>query len=328
MTTTLTDRYVHATLRSVPDDERTEIGAELRASIADMVDGRVAAGESEVEAERAVLTELGNPDQLATRYSQRPTHLIGPPYFVVWRRLTITLLTWIPAIVALLVVGVELSDGSDAGDVVGGGLSAAWGVAIQIAFWTTLVFAILDWTNTPLTGREWDVDQLPDAPRDREVSLGETATSVGFAVVLAGLIVFQQVRSWFTDETGDRVSILDPGLWSSWIPVILVAIAAGIVIDVVRYRAGGWTVGQAVANVAVNAAFALPVLWLLQRDALFNPVFVDVVGMNTEELGYLTTGTVIGVVVVCGWDVIEAFVKAKQSPSRATGDVEQASGVR
>ncbi len=326
--TTLTERYVHATLRSVPDEKRTEIGAELRASIADMVDGRVAAGASEEEAERAVLTELGDPDQLATRYSQGPTHLIGPPYFVVWRRLTITLLTWIPAIVALLVIGVELADGSPTGDVVGSGISAAFEVAIQIAFWTTLVFAILDWTNTPLVGRGWDVDQLPDAPASRQVSLSETAVSIGFAVAMAGLIVFQHVRSWFTDETGDRVSILDPELWSSWIPVILASIAAGIVLDVVRYRTGRWTVGQAVANVGVNAAFALPVLWLLQRDALFNPDFVEAVGISTEELGYLTAGTVIGVVVVCGWDVIEGFVKARQSSSRTTGDVEQASGVR
>jgi hypothetical protein len=50
--------------------------------------------------------------------------------------------------------------------------------------------------------------------------------------------------------------------------------------------------------------------------------------MTTEQLGYLTTGTVIGVVVVCGWDVIEAFVKVKQSPSRDTGGVERTSAVR
>ncbi len=279
--TTLTDRYVHATLRSVPEGQRAEIGAELRASIADMVDGRVAAGAPESEAERGVLTELGNPDQLATQYSQRPTHLIGPPYFVVWRRLLVTLLTWIPALVALIVVIVEVLDESPTSDIVGAGIGALWEVAIQIVFWTTLVFAILDWTNSPLSDREWDVDQLPDAPKERGISLGETATSVGFAVVMAGLIAFQQVASWFTDESGDRVSILDPGLWSSWIPVILASIAAGIVIDVVRYRAGRWTMGQAWANVAVNAAFAIPVLWLLQRDALFNPSFVDSVGMNT-----------------------------------------------
>lgn len=326
--TTLTDRYVHATLRSVPDGHRAEIGAELRASIADMVDGRIAAGESEADAERAALTELGNPDQLATQYSSRPAHLIGPPYFLVWRRLIITLLTWVPAVVALIVVSVELVDGASVGTVVAEGLGAAWQVAIQVAFWTTLVFAILDWTNSPLSDREWDVDQLPDAPPERAISLGETAASIGFAVAMAGLIAYQQVWSWFTDESGERVSILDPDLWSSWIPVILAAIAAGIVIDAVRYRTGRWTVNQAVANVAVNAAFAVPVLWLLQQDALFNPAFIDAVGLNSEELGYFTTGTAIGVVVVCGWDIVEAFVKALRSPSRTSGDVKQASGVR
>jgi len=326
--TTLTDRYVHATLRSVPENQRAEIGAELRASIADMVDGRVAAGESGADAERTVLTELGDPDQLATRYSQRPTHLIGPPYFAVWRRLTIALLTWIPAGVGLIVVGVELVDRSGVGEIIGSGLLAAWQVVIQIVFWTTLVFAILDWTKAPLHGEEWDVEELPDVPTVRGVSLGETATSIGFALVMAGLIVYQQVFSWFTDESGDRVSILDPDLWSLWIPVILASLAAGIVLDVVRYRMGRWTVGQAVANVAVNAAFALPVLWLLGRDALFNPAFVDAVGLNAEQLGYLTNGTLIGVVAVCGWDVLEGFVKAWQASNRTTGDVEQASGVR
>ena len=326
--TTLTDRYVHATLRSVPDEKRAEIGAELRASIADMVEARVAAGERAAEAERAVLTELGDPELLATQYSQRRTHLIGPPYFAVWRRLTITLLTWVPALVALLVVGVELADGSPVEDVVGAAVSTVFDLAIQIAFWTTLVFAILDWTNAPIRGEEWNVDHLPDTPPEREVSLAETAASIAFAGVLAGLLVFQQVASWFTDDTGDRVSILDPALWSSWIPVILIAIAAGIVLDVVRFRTGRWTLGQAVVNVAINAAFALPILWLLGRDALFNPAFVDAVGMSEEGLRALSTPTAIIVIVVCGWDVIEAFVKARQSPSRTTGDVEQASGVR
>jgi hypothetical protein len=325
--TTLTDRYVHATLRSVPEDERGEIGAELRASIGDMVDGRVDAGETETEAERAVLTELGDPDLLASRYSSRPASLIGPPYYVVWRRLTIILLTWIPGLVALLVVGVQLADRAPAEEVIGAAVSTVFDLAIQIAFWTTLVFAILDWTNAPLRGGAWSVDHLPDAPQARQVTLAETATSVGFAVVLAGLICFQQVRSWFTDETGDRVSVLDPALWSSWIPVILASIAAGIVLDVVRHRSGRWTVQQAVVNIAVNAAFALPVLWLLRQDALFNPAFVEAVNMSDEALRYLSIGTVIGVVVVCGWDVIEGFVKALQSRSRATGDVDRASGV-
>ena len=326
--TSLTDRYVHATLRSVPEAQRTEIGAELRASIADMIDGRIAAGEPEADAERAVLLELGNPDMLATQYSSRPSRLIGPPWFAVWKRLTITLLAWIPALVALIVVTVEIFEGSATSDIVAAGIGTLWQVAVQIAFWTTLVFAILDWTNASVDDGCWDVDKLPDAPKERQVSLGDTVGAVGFALVMAGLIVYQQVFSWFSDDSGDRVSILDPDLWSLWIPVILASIAGGIAIDLVRYRVGRWTFGQAIATVVVNAAFAVPVLWLLQQDALFNPAFVDAVGMSSDQLGYLTTGTAIGVAVVCGWDVIESFVKAFRPAQRTSGAVEQGSAVR
>jgi hypothetical protein len=40
--TSLTDRYLAATLRSVPTARRAEIGTELRASIEDMIEGRSA----------------------------------------------------------------------------------------------------------------------------------------------------------------------------------------------------------------------------------------------------------------------------------------------
>ena len=45
-------------------------------------------------AERAVLTDLGDPDKLAAGYTDRPLHLIGPRYYLDWWRL-LKLLLWI-----------------------------------------------------------------------------------------------------------------------------------------------------------------------------------------------------------------------------------------
>ncbi len=53
MTATLTDRYVYAVTRSLPESQRADIDKELRASIADAVDARVEAGDHPAEAERA-----------------------------------------------------------------------------------------------------------------------------------------------------------------------------------------------------------------------------------------------------------------------------------
>ena len=60
-TTSLTERYVDAAMRTVPDRQRADLGAELRASIADQIDARVDDGEPHDIAERAVLTDSATP---------------------------------------------------------------------------------------------------------------------------------------------------------------------------------------------------------------------------------------------------------------------------
>ena len=91
MTTTtnasLTDRYVAAALKGVQADQREDVAAELRGSIADAVEVRTSQGESPDTAERAVLLELGGPTRLAAGYSGRPLYLIGPAFYPDYIRL-------------------------------------------------------------------------------------------------------------------------------------------------------------------------------------------------------------------------------------------------
>ena len=78
ITATLTDRYVAAAMRTVPESQRADLAAELRASIDDQIDARVDDGEAADAAERAVLTELGDPDE-ARRRLHRPAALPDRP---------------------------------------------------------------------------------------------------------------------------------------------------------------------------------------------------------------------------------------------------------
>ena len=61
-TATLTDRYVDAAMRTVPEAQRADLAAELRGSIDDQIEARLGEGEDQASAERAVLTDLGDPD--------------------------------------------------------------------------------------------------------------------------------------------------------------------------------------------------------------------------------------------------------------------------
>ena len=51
-TTTLTDRYVWAVLRSLPEAQRADIDRELRGTIADTIDAKIEAGSEPADASR------------------------------------------------------------------------------------------------------------------------------------------------------------------------------------------------------------------------------------------------------------------------------------
>lgn len=309
----LTERYVHATLRSVPEARRDELGRELRSSIADMIEARTADGEPTEIAERAVLTDLGDPDALAAQYADRPLHLIGPRYFLVYWRLLLKLLLWIPASVALVVLTVEMIRVQDSADAIGTAVSAGVQVALHVAFWTTLAFAILERVDVDPGLPEWSVDSLPEVQEGRQVTFIDTVASIVFIVVFGAVLVGQNFRSWVQGPSGDDVAVLDPDLWSAgWLPLLLAVLVVNIGLEVWKYRAGRWTPPIAGLAIAVGAAFALPIAWLASQDALFNPAFVDAVGMSDKVLGYVDDGIVAGAVVIVLVEIGEAIWKVRE----------------
>lgn len=315
-TATLTDRYVHAVLRSVPEARREEIGRELRSSIDDMVEARTADGD--VDAERAVLTELGDPDVLAARYADRPLQLIGPRWFLTYWRLLLRLLTWIPASVALVVLTVRMIADQDSANAIGDGVSAGIQVALHVAFWTTLVFAILDRLDVDPGPPTWTVDSLPEVSQDREITLVDTVASVVFIGLFVVVLVGQTFRSWVQGPDGDDVAVLDPALWSGWLPFLVAVLLLEAAVVVWRYRVGRWTRPVGAATIATSAAFVLPVAWLAWQERLFNPEFVDAVGMSASVLGYVNDGVAAGAVVVLVIEVVDTCWKVLKAERAAS----------
>ena len=81
MKTTLSERYITATINELPAEMHDDVRPELQASIADAIAGRIEQGDEHEAAERAVLSDLGDPSILAASYADRPLHLIGPRYY-------------------------------------------------------------------------------------------------------------------------------------------------------------------------------------------------------------------------------------------------------
>jgi hypothetical protein len=110
----LKERYLAAVLRMIPVDARADIEPELRSAIDDAIEEMTKDGATGADAERAVLTALGDPARLAADYSNRPLWLIGPAYYLAWLRMMGWLLRTLPALVggisfvALLATGEEV----------------------------------------------------------------------------------------------------------------------------------------------------------------------------------------------------------------------------
>jgi hypothetical protein len=315
--TSLTDRYVHVTVRLLDDTQRGDVEQELRGTIADMVDARLDAGAagSRDEAERAVLTELGDPVRLAAGYSGRPLHLIGPAVYPEWRRLVTVLLSTVVPLAATAHLLVRLlTDAVDTegiGPVAASTAGVAMTTALHVAFWTTLAFAVVERSGASLG--PWDPEALPDLDESRTVTRADTVASVVLSVLVAAAIVWQQTSSPVEGAGGDAVPVLDPALWSGWIPALLVVLALDVVVALAVFRAGRWTRRLAVTQAVLDLAFALPLLVLLQRDQLFDPRFLDalVAGGWAEASRDLTATMTAGVLVVLGWQLVDAVRRVR-----------------
>ncbi len=326
-TITLTDRYVAAAMRSVPEKQRDDLAAELRGSIADQIDGRIEQGEAPDAAERAVLTDLGDPDKLAAAYTDRPSWLIGPRYYFEWWRLT-KLLWWIvPACAAFGVSLAQVLDGASIGEVIGAVVPVVLAVIVHIGFWTTLVFAILERNigASPLERSSltkdgpwapWTVDQLPE-PKTRGAGFGDLVSSLVFLAIAAGAILWDHFVGFvWIDSAEDPVSFLHPDLWPWWITGLFVLMAAEALLAFWVYAQGRWDYRAAAVNVVLNVLVAVPALWLLAEGRLINSDFYAAI-MPSDEAdtvsGVISALFGVGIVGIALWDSIDGYLKARRA---------------
>lgn len=315
--TTLTDRYVWAVVRGVPEDQRADIERELRASIADDIEARVADGADAAAAERDALLALGDPDRLAASYAQRPNALIGPRYYFDYLRLLKVLYAIVLPIAFAAIILARTIAGDGIGEIIGGSIATGIAIAVNMGFWTTLVFAILERTGRPRRGpfAEWRLDTLPELPDLRSgAGLGEAIASVVFLLLFAGAIAWQQVSSVFLDAAGDPIPVLQLELWSFWIPYVYVLIGLELAFAIVLYALRRWTWPMAGINVLLNAAFVAPAIWLVLNDRVFNPEFLSRLGWP-DQIGVSILPAIMTLVfVLVGFgDSVDGIVKARRA---------------
>lgn len=317
MTATLTERYLYAATRGVPETQRDELRRELVERIGDDIDARVGDGADPAEAEAAALTELGDPDALVARYLDRPQHLIGPQLYPLWRRLLRLLVLIVVPIVAVVFPLAQTLAQKPFGEIVGSTIVVLITLTVHLGFWTTLVFAKLDWAlgGKPLV--EWTPDFLPEV---HEPARADVRWDVGANLVfiaLAAVAIFSHTLLLpFRDAAGQTVPLFEPTTWG-WLPWYLLGVlAADVVFWVALHRVGRWDFALVGARTVLSAAYAVPFVWAFATGRLLNPEFLALTGWSDGAELFEEGGTLaiifafVTVAIVAIWP-IDAAVKAR-----------------
>ena len=314
---TLTDRYVFTVLRRVPESLHADLEKELRSSIADLIDGHVDSGASILEAEDSALRELGDPDRFAASLANRPQYLIGPEIYPSWLRLLKWMLAVITPLAAVVHALILVALGEGLVDIIAGSIGLAIEVALQVAFWVTVVFVILERTGNSrhVNGQaNWTPDQLPDYAHDRR-TIGDLAGELVWIGILAALLLGQQYWSLSVLE-GERVPVLAPAEWTFWWPYMLVMLALDAVIAVWVWRRGGWGWLAAGANAVLGLAVTIPLVWLIVTERFWNPEFFESLGLVATEFAAADVNVGVAAAIVLAvfvWDAAQGFIKAKRA---------------
>ena len=318
---TLTDRYVWAVVRLLPDGERDEIEQEVRELVTEVIDNRSSAVEvDDLDVERAALHELGDPRRMAARYANRPLpSLVGPERFPEYvRALKLAWLIAVPVVTGLVVIGAATDDDATLGRLLAAAAAALYGGTVLVAFWVTLAYAFPERWNTSV---RWTVDELPDAPApaaSKTLNVADTVLGIVATILVATALVLQHL--WpLVREDGEGIPVLDPSIWDGAGQGLLALLVASLVVQSTALVRRRWNYVLAGLNAAINATSLAIVARLAIDQRLINTDVLAVLADRAERNQGPTVDPWIPIVLVGAvqmWDTVQALSAARRATAR------------
>ncbi|HEB4952106.1 hypothetical protein FO497_23790 [Bacillus cereus ATCC 10876] len=286
----LIDLYIQEVAKRLPEKNREDITLELRSTIDDMLPEDY--NEKDV---KSVLEKLGSPVSLANGYLDRPMHLIGPRYFDVYTTL-LKMIIPIAAVIALISMVAENFIGYS-GDqavlnvifqLIGKGIGEIFEVGLHVFFWLTVVFVILERTDTdkgiePLTTslKKWTPDDLKNIsyiPKKKAISKFEVFGGLMWTAVWATLYFYANHLVGVYNGTANGLKFVSPTfnqdvLLQYW-PIVVIMIVFEICISLYKLVQGQWTQRLAIGNAILQVAGTIVFIVIVVNPHVFNAGFI------------------------------------------------------
>ena len=192
----MVNRYIYAVTKRLPKSQQEEITKELQGLIADMLEESAQGGKITDKEVEAVLLELGNPKQLAERYRDTKTFLIGPElyhsYVTVLKIVVMALAISMTVSVVIEMIMEQKSIIYHIGSYLGSLIT----ITAQGIGWVTIVFACMQYFNVGkskdfLHDDAWKITDLEPVPTPKnQIKRSEPIVSIVFSVFFVVLFVF------------------------------------------------------------------------------------------------------------------------------------------
>ncbi|MCM3388741.1 hypothetical protein [Ureibacillus chungkukjangi] len=329
----LIEVYIYEVTRRLPNKNREDIGLELKSTIEDMLPEKYS--EDEV---KKVLVELGNPAVLASEYNERPMHLIGPKYYDLYMSL-LKMIVPIAVVIAFISVVAKYLVGFEGGDTVlnmglmilGEGIWSILNVFMQVFFWLTLTFAILERTDhnedkypRTMSLQKWTPDDLKNIsyiPQNRAVSKGYVFGSLLWTAIWGTIYFNADHLAGVYEGTGEGLEFILPALnqevLNSFWPLIVIVIGLEIVFALTLFIKNQWTKKIAFFNVIREVIAVIVLIFLITNSNLLNPEFLaymsNILNIAADQIRNFIIGlTLILFPIFSIYNSVEGYRKANR----------------
>lgn len=325
--------YLQEVERRLPEKNREDILLEIQSTIQDMLPENPS--ETDV---KNVLQELGDPVKLAHGYSEKPLHLIGPRYYDLYISL-IKLILPIAITVSLITLLAEniignVEETSLIGmilSILGKGLWLILSVGMQIFFWITVIFALIErvdfsaeYEESTPSRKAWTPEKLrkvSHTPRKRAIPQWEVYGAIIWTAIWATVYFHADQLLGIYENQGEGMSFITPALnqdvlLSYW-PGIVLVIGLEIALALYKLLKKEWSKDVVWFNTIQELLSIGIFVWIITDERLFQSAFInyisDLFQWNSAQVADGLAWRIAAIFIIFAvWNILDGFIKYKK----------------
>lgn len=293
--------YAYAVAEHLPQSQREDVIKELKATIQDMAANR---NEEESTAIKIVLEELGDPALLAQSYASKPSYLIGPKYFALYKKVLGGVISFaFPIVMAFVFITGILNNSESILALVWESIWAGVSASVNCVFWITLGFFAIERNELkiPEIDEKWTIDQLPKSLPARQVKRVDASLEIISSTFGIGFLIYLANVGLFNLETAITTVL-----------ILIVVTGLEVIHQIYMLGVGNWNKTALFSGLIVKALVILSGIVILTTPNLINPEIIAAIterGVeNADNIVRIIVSTAAGLMILITlWEMVQAI---------------------